>query len=138
MREAQVNSTTASVRHPFDPRRSRDGSTNRPRNPGARLLAVGGGKGGVGKTFIAANLATALARLGKRVVIVDADLEGPNLHTCLGMPPPKRTLSDFINRKVTDLNDIVTSTTIEGMGTVHDMLPPKEHHGLQCGYRAPA
>ena len=39
-----------------------------------RVVPVGGGKGGVGKTFLVANLAAALARLGHRVVAVDADL----------------------------------------------------------------
>jgi flagellar biosynthesis protein FlhG len=54
----------------------------------ARVISVGGGKGGVGKTFVVANLAVALARQGKRVVAVDCDLEGANLHTSLGVPTP--------------------------------------------------
>ena len=41
-----------------------------------RLVAIGGGKGGVGKTFLCANLSVALARSGYRVVSVDTDLEG--------------------------------------------------------------
>ena len=67
------------------------------RSAGPRLLAVGGGKGGVGKTFVTANLATSLARLGQRVVVVDMDLEGANLHTCLGVPSPQRSLADFVS-----------------------------------------
>ncbi len=110
-----MNSTTASARHPVAPRRSRDGSTNRPGNPGARLLAVGGGKGGVGKTFIAANLATALARLGKRVVIVDADLEGPNLHTCLGVSTPRHSLADFVSEREEDLGKLLVDTSIPNL-----------------------
>ena len=39
------------------------------------MIPVGGGKGGVGKTFLVANLASALARMGHRVVAVDGDLE---------------------------------------------------------------
>ncbi len=76
----------------------------------ARLLAVGGGKGGVGKTFVTANLATALARLGKRVVVVDVDLEGANLHTCLGVPTPRRSLADFVSEREEDLGKLLVDT----------------------------
>src|SRR3990172_6220413 len=54
-----------------------------------RLIALGGGKGGVGKTFLAANLAASLARAGARVVAVDTDVEGANLHTWLGVASPR-------------------------------------------------
>ena len=47
---------------------------------------VGGGKGGIGKSLLTAALGWQLARMGKRVVLVDADLGGANLHTCLGVP----------------------------------------------------
>ena len=110
-----MNSTTASVRHPLDPRRSRDGSLSRARTPGPRLLAVGGGKGGVGKTFITVNLATALARLGQRVVIVDADLEGANLHTCLGVLTPRRSLADFVSEREQDLGKLLLDTPIPNL-----------------------
>jgi flagellar biosynthesis protein FlhG len=52
-----------------------------------RLIAVSGAKGGVGKTVLAANLGLYLASIGRRVVLVDADPGGANLHTCLGIPP---------------------------------------------------
>jgi flagellar biosynthesis protein FlhG len=48
----------------------------------ARITAVTSGKGGVGKTFIAANLAAALARRGERVLVLDADLGSPTSTWC--------------------------------------------------------
>ena len=88
----------------------------RPR-PG-RIVAVGGGKGGIGKSLIAANLGIELARRGKRVVLIDADLGGANLHTCLGVEAPKATLSDFIDRKVGKLSQVVVPAGLPNLGLV--------------------
>jgi ATP-binding protein involved in chromosome partitioning len=52
------------------------------------IIAVGAGKGGVGKTTLAVNLAAALARLGGRVGIVDGDIYGPNIPMMLGIDSP--------------------------------------------------
>lgn len=52
--------------------------------PHRTLIAVGSGKGGVGKSTVAANLAIALARSGKKVGLVDADVYGPSQPTLLG------------------------------------------------------
>jgi ATP-binding protein involved in chromosome partitioning len=54
--------------------------------PGVKnVLAVGAGKGGVGKTTVAVNLAIALAKCGSRVGIIDGDIYGPNVPIMLGM-----------------------------------------------------
>ena len=92
---------------------------------GARLLAVGGGKGGVGKTFVTANLAASLARLGQRVVVVDVDLEGANLHTCLGVPTPTRSLADFVAEREEDLGKLLVDTPLPNLrliGATHGNL----------------
>ena len=78
-----------------------------------RIVAVGGGKGGIGKTLVSANLSIALAQKGFRVAVVDADLGGANLHTCLGVPNPSATLSDFVNKRAGRLEDITVPTGID-------------------------
>jgi flagellar biosynthesis protein FlhG len=82
---------------------------------GPRLLAVGGGKGGVGKTMLAANLAAAMARAGQRVIAVDTDLEGANLHTALGVPAPRTSLAEYVARRELDLERLVVDTPIAGL-----------------------
>lgn len=73
------------------------------------LIAIGGGKGGVGKTFFTTNLCIYLSRFGK-VNVVDLDLGGANLHTSFGSAIPNRSLSDLLSGRVTNINDIVTTT----------------------------
>jgi flagellar biosynthesis protein FlhG len=75
-----------------------------------RIVAVGGGKGGIGKSMLSANLGIALAQRGARVVLVDVDLGGANLHTCLGVPQPRVSLSDFVERRVEKLEQVLTPT----------------------------
>jgi len=64
---------------------------------------------------VAANLAVALARLGKRVVAVDCDLEGANLHTALGAPTPPMSLADFVAQREDDLGKLVIETPVPGL-----------------------
>src|SRR3954468_23625863 len=57
--------------------------------PGVRrTIAVGGGRGGVGKSVLAANLGVYVAQLGRSVLLIDADPAGAALHTVLGIEPP--------------------------------------------------
>ena len=81
-----------------------------------QIWSVGGGKGGIGKSLISASVGWQLARMGQRVVLVDADLGGANLHTCLGLPNPARTL--YYDG---------------GLGVVVELLSALGHHSPHTG-----
>jgi len=82
-------------------------------NPQKTIWAVGGGKGGTGKSFFSANLGLSLAEKGEEVVLIDADLGGPNLHTFLGLKKSHADLGHFISNRVTELKDIRISTAYD-------------------------
>jgi flagellar biosynthesis protein FlhG len=88
-----------------------------------RLVPFGGGKGGVGKTFVVANLAATLARAGYRVVAVDGDLEGANLHTALGVPRPRASMADFVARREEDVGKLLEDTPVENLRLIAAVRP---------------
>ena len=98
--------------------------------PGARIIAITSGKGGVGKTFVSANLAAAMTRRGLRVLVLDADLGLANLDVVLNLHP-KITLHDVFTGK-SSLDDAVIaapggfSVVLAGSGMVeYSRLTPE-------------
>lgn len=86
-------------------------------------IAVGGGKGGVGKSVIAANLAISLAQKGLRTVLVDADLGGANLHTMFGLESPSHLMEHFVSRRISALQETVVESGHPGLGLVCGGMP---------------
>jgi flagellar biosynthesis protein FlhG len=123
MGDAPILKLVQVVEEPARPAAARGPSRAKKVAPRAkRILSVGGGKGGIGKSLISANLGIALARQGKRVVLVDADLGGANLHTTLGLEPPRRTLSDFIDRRIDTIEEVLTPTGVENLSLLSGAL----------------
>jgi len=78
-----------------------------------RLLPIASGKGGVGKSVLSANLGLALSRLGKTVILVDLDLGGSNLHTCLGLRNRHPGLGSFAWKTEKNLASLLVETGYE-------------------------
>ena len=100
-----------------------------------KVLTVTGGKGGVGKTNICANLAIATAILGRRVLLLDADLGLANVDVLLGLQP-EYSLADVVNGKQRLQDVIVTGPAgvrvIPGASGFSEMaaLSPAQHAGI--------
>jgi len=82
------------------------------------ILAIGGGKGTIGKTFLTANLGIHLSKMGKRVILMDANITRGNLHSCLGISAPSLTLSDLIQGRANSIHDIVSPTKIPNLSLI--------------------
>lgn len=82
---------------------------------GGKIYTIASGKGGVGKTSLTASIGVALAATGNKVVLVDADLSGPNLHTFFGISQPKHTLYDFYMNERPSLVDLVLRTPYKNL-----------------------
>ena len=80
-----------------------------------QVWAVGGGKGGIGKSVLSILIAMALAEKGEDTVVIDGDLGGSNLHTFMGIRTPGRTLNDFIGRRYDTLEEVCISTEQESL-----------------------
>ena len=76
------------------------------------IISIGGGKGGVGKSTIAANIGATLSRNEFSVGFIDADLGGANLHLCLGVKRPRFGLQDYIKGTCKLLTDISLPTVV--------------------------
>jgi flagellar biosynthesis protein FlhG len=79
-----------------------------------QIIPVASGKGGVGKSLVAANLAIALGKAGKKVIIADLDLGASNLHLVLGQQAPKAGLGTYLSGGI-DFSAIILDTNYENV-----------------------
>jgi flagellar biosynthesis protein FlhG len=82
------------------------------------IYPVGGGKGGVGKSFIAASLGAFLAKQGHKVALVDLDLGASNLHTYLGIKNPACGLDRYLNKKDQSLEHAAAPTGLQNLSVI--------------------
>jgi len=74
------------------------------------ILPIASGKGGVGKSLVAANLSIALAEAGRRVVLADLDLGASNLHVILGITSVGRGVGTWLSTPNAEFSDIILNT----------------------------
>ncbi|MGZ3424729.1 MAG: helix-turn-helix domain-containing protein [Polyangiales bacterium] len=98
---------------------------------GKRLFAVGGGKGGVGKSVVAGNLAVYLAQIGRRVVLVDADATGANLHLVLGAEEAAPTVAEVRDEELP-----LITTAVPGLRLLTASSDPAEGGALKTARKA--
>jgi len=79
------------------------------------IIPIASGKGGVGKSFLAANLSIALAGLGKKVIAADLDFGGSNLHTCFGMHNTHPGIGDYLRAHYGNLEDLLVKTNTDNL-----------------------
>ncbi len=90
------------------------------------IYSIGGGKGGVGKSFIAASLGALLAKQGKKVVLVDLDLGASNLHTFFGIKNPKSGIDSFLDKTVKNLEDTAVPSSVTNLSLITSLHCPVE------------
>ncbi len=82
------------------------------------ILAIGGGKGGVGKSMISSNLAVQYAQGGLKVIVIDLDFGAANLHTIFGLRQPARSLGDYFYSPRSQLHDYFVTTSVPNLTLV--------------------
>ncbi|MDR1362809.1 MAG: P-loop NTPase [Spirochaetaceae bacterium] len=80
-----------------------------------RIIPIASGKGGVGKSLAAANLAVAFSQAGKQVVLADLDLGASNLHLIIGHQKPGASIGSFLNNPKIDFSTIIANTDIPNL-----------------------
>jgi len=100
-----------------------------------KVITVTGGKGGVGKSSICANLGVAMSMMGRRVMLLDGDLGLANLDVMFGLQP-KKTLADLVHEQV-PLEEVIVAgpegvMVVPGASGLSDMadLSPAHHIGI--------
>lgn len=94
-----------------------------------KIWAVGGGKGGTGKSFVTSSMATWLATKGNKTTLLDADLGGANLHSFFGLSRSRHSLSDFFEKKM-PLQDIVMQSGVANLELITGSIGSLDSEGI--------
>lgn len=94
---------------------------NHSRQYNPKTWCIASGKGGVGKSFVSTSLAITLAKLGNSVAIIDLDLSGANIHTCLGMLPSPKGLRQYLENDSTSLQEVLSQTAIPRLSFIQGL-----------------
>lgn len=101
------------------------------------MIAVGGGKGGVGKSMVCSNFAVQYAQAGLRVIAIDLDVGAANLHTIFGLRQPPKGLADYLVQTEASLTDYLVPTSlphlslITGSGFVPELANLTHEHKVR-------
>ena len=79
------------------------------------IIAVGGGKGGIGKSVVCTNLAAGMALSGQKVILMDTDFGASNLHALLGISNPGHGFQDFFKDDIIDPGTLLLDTGISNL-----------------------
>lgn len=94
-----------------------------------KIWAVGGGKGGTGKSFVTSSMGTCLATKGSKTILLDADLGGANLHSFLGVSRSRHSLSDFFEKKM-PLQDIIMQSGVANLELITGSIGSLDSEGI--------
>jgi Mrp family chromosome partitioning ATPase len=83
-----------------------------------KIIAVGGNKGGVGKTLFAASLSLALSKQSKKVLAIDTDFSDPDLNEWLNVKQPSKTLCHFFDKRVKGLHELIHETSYPNLSII--------------------
>jgi len=98
------------------------------------IWAVGGGKGGTGKSFLTSSIGTYLAQKGRKTILLDADLGGANLHSFFGLTRPRHSLTDFFDKKI-PLPDIIVQSGIANLELITGSIGSLDSESINHGQK---
>ena len=98
------------------------------------IWAVGGGKGGTGKSFLTSSMGTYLAQKGRKTILLDADLGGANLHSFFGLTKPQHSLTDFFDKKI-PLPDIIVQSNIPNLELITGSIGSLDSESINHGQK---
>lgn len=102
----------------------------------SEIWCVASGKGGVGKTFISSGFGISLAKLRKKVLLVDFDISGANLHTVLGLKEFKKSIVDGLN-SLNNVSEMIMRSTFPNLDFIPGFTVPQIGQEL-CAFKVEA